>query len=583
MKRDERIDTGRAFRLLWRFLVKQKSRILAGVFATIMIGLMELLTGAFLKFLTNTVTKIEGLNSGGEELKIPVKLNLDLDLIGEKIRIIDRTLSGPEQIFRGILVISVTFFILYLFQALFQYAREVYMNLAIEKVLQDFKSKIFAAVMGAPVKFFNTNSTGDVISRITYDVAVLTDTINILVEISRTFIYMLMFIPAMFLINTRFALYTVIFFPVSFILIRIVARIIKRSSRDVSDNVGDYTAFLEERINRLRLIKTSRAERAEQASFDQLVEKNYRFRRRLILQRFFLKPSNELLGILVLAILFVFFSSHLLAGQSNVGDVAFFLYLVKTSFKPVKKVAQAVGDLNMALISTGKIERLFGEEQERTGGSHTLGGAPVTEILISNAKFGYNGRAVIDGLSLEMKRGDRIVITGESGAGKTTLCSLLVLLNEPGPGQVMLNGIDITSLPPAEVRSAIALVSGEMPLIPGTIRENVLYGTGAGDDDLEQFRHFLPGKVWTEPGLTINGSEGGLTSGEARKIAFARALLSKPSVLLLDEAFGFMDEEDIRKALNLIPAGIITLFVSRSTIVMDFSDRVYRLRGGVLA
>lgn len=86
MKNGNRIDTRKAFRLLWRFLVKQKGKILAGVFATIMIGVMELLTGAFLKFLTNTVTRIQGLNSGGEELKIPVKLNIDLDFVGEKDR-----------------------------------------------------------------------------------------------------------------------------------------------------------------------------------------------------------------------------------------------------------------------------------------------------------------------------------------------------------------------------------------------------------------------------------------------------------------------------------------------------------------
>ncbi|MEZ5012609.1 MAG: hypothetical protein R2744_13970 [Bacteroidales bacterium] len=148
MSREQRIDTGKAFRLLWRFLIRQKGKIIAGIVATIMIGIMELLTGAFLKFLTNTVTRIQGLNSGREVLKIPMKLDLDIELIGEKIKLIDRVLQGPEQIFRGILVISLIFFILYLFQALFQYAQEVY-EPGYREVLQDFKSRIFKTVLGA--------------------------------------------------------------------------------------------------------------------------------------------------------------------------------------------------------------------------------------------------------------------------------------------------------------------------------------------------------------------------------------------------------------------------------------------------
>ncbi|MEZ5012607.1 MAG: ATP-binding cassette domain-containing protein [Bacteroidales bacterium] len=225
---------------------------------------------------------------------------------------------------------------------------------------------------------------------------------------------------------------------------------------------------MEERINRLQLIKSSQEERYEQASFDSLVEKNYQFRRKLILQRFFLKPSNELLGIMVLATLFIFFSRHLLAGESNIGDVAFFLYLVKTSFKPVKKVAQAVGDLNMALISTGKIERLFEEEQERDSGTDSLENTEVESIKVNGLKFGYNGNPLLNGVSFDLFRGDKIVITGESGAGKTTLCSLIVLIREPSRwDEFLLTEEILQPFLPARSKPG-PFMSGEIPLMPGT-------------------------------------------------------------------------------------------------------------------
>ncbi len=582
MEKAKRINTNKAFRLLWRFLVRQKRKIAAGIIATIMIGVMELLTGAFLKFLTNTITKIEGINSSGGELKIPLKLNIDLEFIGENLSLIDKTLKGNQEIFKGVVVVSVVFLILYLLQALFQYAREVYMNLAIERVLQDFKSQIFAKLLNSPLRNRGNNETGDTISRVTYDVAVLTDTINILVEISRTFIYIVMFVPVMFIINPRFALITILFFPLSFIIIRYVARIIKKSSLDVSDNVGDYTSFLEQRINRLRMIRIFNTEDKEKMRFDRLVDDNYNYRRRLILQRFFLKPSNEFMGMIVLAILFIFFSKYLLAGESNLGDIAFFLYLVKTSFKPVKKVAQAVGDLNMALISTGKIERIFEEESDTTGGDVSLNGMKIDTVRINNLSFAYNGTPVLKDLSLALGKGMRVAVTGETGAGKTTLCSVLGLLHEASPGSIFLNNTDITLIKREEFRKEVILVDGEMPLMPGTVFQNVAYGTDAEESGISKYMGFLPESVKATPDLVVDGNGRSVTSGEARKIALIRALLRNPSLLILDEAFNFMDEEDIDEAFKLIPKDTIVLFVTRSTKALQHADKVFSLRDGKL-
>ena len=544
---------------------------------------MELFTGALLKFLTNTVTKIQGISGAGDELKIPVKLNLDLKLFDRSAEIINTTLKGNDAIIKGIIIISLVFFILYLLQGLFIYLREIFMNLAIERVLQKFKSDILKAVLASPISFFNKNSTGDIISRVNYDLTVLTDTINMLVEISRFAIYTIMFIPAMFIINSQFALYTVLFFPVSFILIRIIASVIKKSSLRVSDNVGDYNSFLEERINRLRFIKVNTSEKVEQEKFDDLVEKNYQYRKRLIFQRFFLKPSNEVLGMLVLAVLFIFFSKNLLAGNSNLGDIAFFLYLVKTSFKPVKKVAMAVGDLNMALISTGKIEEVFEIEQENLGKGELLRGGKIKSLAVSDLHFAYNGNEVLKGINLSLEEGERILLRGDTGAGKTTLCSLLPVLNQSDDGSIYINGKDINSLSIKSVRETVAYVSGETPVISGTVKENLLYGTNADEKDISKFSEILPEWIFSDPDRYLGGEEKTITSGEARQIALVRALLAAPSLLILDEAFAYMDDVKIEKTFGHIPRDIITLVVSKNPVVNKYVDKSIQLKDGIIA
>ncbi len=563
-------------------MLGQKWKITWGILATFSIGLMELMTGAFLKFLTNTITKIQGLAEGDKALKIPVKLNIDLKLIDEKIKIFNSTLSGRDDILNAIILISLIFFVLYLFQGIFQYLREIFMNLAIERVLQKFKSDIFNAVLKSPLRSYNKNNAGEIISRVNYDVAVLTETINILIEISRFIIYMIMFIPAMFMINTKFALFTIIFFPVSFIIIRFVAAVIKKSSKDVSDNVGDYTSFLEERINRLRFIKGSRTENKEQSKFDDLVETNYQYRKRLIFQRFFLKPSNEVLGMLVLAVLFIFFSKNLLDGSGNIGDIAFFLYLVKTSFKPVKKVARAVGDLNMALISTGKIERLFEMEKERTSFTNQISESGIQSVNITDLHFSYDKTSILKGLNLNIRRGEKVLLKGDTGAGKTTLCSLLTLFNESPQRSVFLNDLDISTLAPEDVRSRISYVSGETPLIPGTITENLLYGTRAVKEDLEKFRGFLPDWVFSNPDLRISSDAYVITSGEARKIALVRAELSDGDMLILDEAFSYMDNADIEWFMDYLPDASTALIVSRNPLVSKFVNKEFTLKNGII-
>jgi ABC-type multidrug transport system fused ATPase/permease subunit len=123
-------------------------------------------------------------------------------------------------------------------------------------------------------------------------------------------------------------------------------------------------------------------------------------------------------------------------------------------------------------------------------------------------------------------------------------------------------------------------MSGEIPLIPGTLEENLLYGSGASIEDAKKYSELLPDIVFTKPDLKVGLYESGITSGEARKIALVRALLYKCDMLILDEVFVNTDNSDIEMFLKLIPTGKTCLIISRSTIVEKFADRILTLEGG---
>lgn len=573
-----------ANKLLKTFILRQKRKILVGILATAMVGLTELFTGSLFKFLTNTITRFPQADSGETISKLPLKLNIDLPLLDHKIKIINTTLKGSNEILHGLLVIALVFFTLYFFQTLFLYIREVYMNSAVQRILQDFKNTIYRRLLKLPYSYFNRNQTGDIVSRVTYDVTTLNDIINLLIEISRAGVYMLLFIPVMFFINWQLAIFTVLFFPLSFFIIHIITKRIKKVSKKITDNVGDYTAFLENRINQTRLIKSLGTEEQEKQVFANLVEENYQHNLKLIRLKYLLKPSNELFGILGVTFVFIFFANQLVKGSSNIGDVAFFLYLVKTSYKPFKKVAQALGDLHVALVSTNKIARLFNELPEEPKLPKSEGKiSEVHSVEFRKVIFGYTeDNTILNELNLNMVKGEIIGITGDTGVGKTTLANLLMGFFRPRSGYIMINHKDYRGMPLKQLRKIVGLVSNNTDVLPGTLRDNLLYGTRASDSDIMQYAEFLGIQSPTELDEKIGTGGKKISSGTRQKIALVRAFLRKPSIMIIDEGITNIEKEAYDYVMLQLKQFDMALIITRSQQILSITDCNYKLINGRL-
>ena len=167
-------------RRLYNYVIKQKRLILWGVLATLLMSLVELATGAMLKFITNLVDKFSGSLSDGvlKTAKLPIKYNVKNPITHERIEFFNTTLKGSHEIFKGMLYLCGAFLVLYFVFALFNYLRRVYMNAATQLILKDFKSDIYKKLLRLPYGFFQQNKTGDLVSRITYDVTTLNEIID---------------------------------------------------------------------------------------------------------------------------------------------------------------------------------------------------------------------------------------------------------------------------------------------------------------------------------------------------------------------------------------------------------------------
>lgn len=555
-----------ALKRLLKYLAREKGKITLGVLATMFLAAGETATGALLKIVTDSIKEISTFLStnAGEIIELPLKIKIP----ETKIKILKVTLTGSDEVFRGMLLLCLAFIAIYILQALFDYAREVFMNAAAQRVLQSVKNDIYAKVLRLPAQFFDKNRTGDIVSRVTYDVTTLSQLIDLLIEVVRSGVYFIVLVPVLFWIDWKVAAFTVLFYPLSAVIIAEFSRRIKLVSKNLSDNVGDYTAFLEKKISSYRTVRSFVKEETEGASYQDLMEKNYRYNLKMILLKYVLKPSNELLGMFGVAMICAYFSYKLVYSDTTLGDAVFFLYIVKNAYKPFKKVAEAIGQLQLSLVCSAKIFTLLDEAQETDSAHEATKVDAVETIEFRDMSFAYNGGPkVFDRFSYKADKGSVVAVKGPSGCGKTTMLYLLLRLYDAKDGAILLNGTDIRNIPLAQLRKTIAIAGADIPLFPGTIRENLIYGNPAATDkDISQYLDFLG---ITADGLETVIGEGEilLSAGQKQKIGIARALLANPKVLLLDEVCASIDTESIERLFSLIKGVDIVFIVTRRRII----------------
>ncbi len=573
---------------LLKYIIKQKNKILLGVLATLLMSLVELFTGSLLKFLINLIDKFSGSFAGGIDAvaKLPVKYGIKLPLSGEKFTIIKTTLKGADEIFKGMVVLCAVFIGLYFLLALFNYLRRVFMNAATQRILQNFKEDIYNKILRLPFSFFSSNRTGDVVSRITYDVTMLNEIIDLLIEVARASVYILVFIPVMFIMSWQLSLFTILFFPVSVILIEYITRKIKRVGKNITDNVGDYTAFLEEKINRYKLIKTYGKEHEESKIFTKLVSDNYKYNLKLIKLKYSLNPTNEFLGMLLLAVIYIFYSYKITHGSTSLGDIVFYLYLVKTLYKPVKKVAQAWGQLHIALVSTRKIFKLLDEPEENfivKNKQKSL--TQIETIEFKNVVFSYfdNYPEILNNISFVAQQGDIICISGKTGAGKSTLLKLLPQFFYPVKGEILINNQNYTHYALSNIRKVIKYVDTDINYLNGTIIDNLLYGGGTiTDKQKHDFIKFLGLTSLDDLQMEIGKNGIDLSEGQKQKLSILRAVITLPQVLILDEVFTSLDDNDIHYIFDLCKYIPIVFIISRKNEVIKYVTKRYIISNGTI-
>ncbi|MDM7978728.1 MAG: ABC transporter ATP-binding protein [Rhizobium sp.] len=441
-------------------------------------------------------------------------------------------------------------------------------------------------------RWYDTARTGKLVARVTRDLEEVGEVAHHGPE--DLFIAIMTFVGAFILMlnmHVELALVTALIVPGTVAIVSIYGSRMTRTWQEIYGRIGAFNVRLEETIGGIRVVQAYANEDHERKLF---AKDNASYRKTKLDAYKVMAASSSLhyMGMrFVQVVIMVIGSAYVLSGAMTTGSFVGFLLLVGVFFRPLDKISAVIETYPRGIAGFRRYLDLLATEPEITDSPNarpvsTLSG----EIAFSNLTFAFTpGRPVLHDISLHVRPGETIAFVGESGAGKSTLLSLLPRFYEPTSGTITIDGLALPDMTVESLRRQIGLVSQDVFLFGGTLRENIVYGRiGASDDEvLEACRRAqLSTMLENLPeGLdTIVGERGiMLSGGQKQRVAIARAFLKDPPILLLDEATSALDsttEREIQSALEELSKGRTTLVVAHRLGTIRNADRIVVMQQG---
>jgi len=462
-------------------------------------------------------------------------------------------------------------------------------------IIAKLQQEMFATLIRADLSWFQNQNTGTLVTRFTYDVqqlyqAVAGGVAGIgLHALSVIFLLAIMFIDDWQLTFLVFGVFVFCLLPM-----RLMGLAVKKVSRRMQNQMGQFSSYLFEAFRGIRQIKTSLAEERENQSAHRYIIKVASLERKFVRIKSLNHPVMELLGGISVTILIVYGGHAVLEGEKTTGEVIKFITALLLAYEPMKKLTNLYNVVQQGMAAADRVFATIDLQPKITCPPQPI---PITKlagnIKFDQVSFSYQGGEdkELHDISLVMKSGQKIALVGPSGAGKTSLLNLIPRFYDPQSGKILIDGIDIRDLDPQVLRRHIALVSQETFLFSGTIANNICYGLqGVREEDMIAAAKMAAAHDFictlAEGYHTEIGEDGiKLSGGQRQRIAIARAMLKNAPILLLDEASSALDSESerqIQQALEKLMQNRTTIMVAHRLATIKNADQIFVLDQGHL-
>ena len=464
-----------------------------------------------------------------------------------------------------------------------------------ERVSADIRTAVFNHIVGLHPAFFETNRSGDIMSRLTSDTTLLQSIIGSSVSIAlRSAISFSGALIMLLITNLKLSLIILLAVPVVLMPVLVFGRKVRTLSRKSQDSIADVGSYAGEVIQHIKTVQSFTQESQEQQAFAQEVEKAFAVAKRRISQRAILMGVVILLVFGALSIMLWVGGSDVIDGNMSGGDLGAFIFYAILMATGVASLSEVYGELQRAAGATERLMELLQADNKIMVAANTNERAadlpPV--LAFKNLTFCYSSRPdqpALRDFSLTIEQGQIVALVGPSGAGKSTLFDLIQRFYDPQQGSVLFGHCDIRQLQPSDLRRQIAVVQQQPTLFTGDVMYNIRYGKPEASDEqviaaataahADEFIQRLPDGYQSDL-----GEQGvGLSGGQRQRIAIARALLKDPRILLLDEATSALDAESeykVQLALDKLMKGRTTIIIAHRLATILHADQIVVLDAG---
>ena len=473
------------------------------------------------------------------------------------------------------------------------YYSEIASNFVTETIKREIKIDIFSHLEKLPISYFKKNKLGDTLSKLTNDTTSLGRIGFIIFDMFKELLTVLILTGRMFQVDYILALVSLILLPLIIRVVRKYTKKIRKYGRERQDTTGKVTAFTQETLSGIFVIKAFNNTDFVIDKYKDLTKEEFEQAYKTTKIKAKVSPINEVITTFMVLLVVLYGGYQILVTKKiTSGDLISFVTALGLMHQPLKRLISKNNDLQDSLPSADRVVEIFDEKVETdVFGEAIEFDEKVQDIKFENVNYKYedSNEYVLKNINLDVKAGEIVAFVGKSGSGKTTLVNLLARFFNTDDGTVKVNGVNIKNIPLKIYRNKFAIVPQETFLFGGTIKENISFGKEVTDEEIISaakmanaynfIQEDLPNKFETEV-----GERGALLSGgQKQRIAIARALIKNPEIMILDEATSALDSESeklVQEALDSLMEGRTTFVIAHRLSTIVRADKIVVMEDG---
>lgn len=473
------------------------------------------------------------------------------------------------------------------------YYSQIASNFVTETIKRNIKIDIFSHLEKLPISYFKRNKLGDTISKLTNDTTSLGRIGFIVFDMFKEFLTVLVLTARMFQVDYILAVVSLILLPLIIRVVRKFTKKIRKYGRERQDTTGKVTAFTQETLSGIFVIKAFNNTDFVIDKYKDLTKEEFEQAYKTTKVKAKVSPINEVITTFMVLLVVLYGGYQILVAKNiTSGDLISFVTALGLMHQPLKRLISKNNDLQDSLPSADRVVEIFDEKIETdVFGEAVEFNEKIQNIKFENVNYKYDdsNEYMLKNINLDVKAGEIVAFVGKSGSGKTTLVNLLARFFNTDEGSITVNGVNIKNIHLGVYRNKFAIVPQETFLFGGTIKENISFGKEVTDEEIISaakmanaynfIQEDLPNKFETEV-----GERGALLSGgQKQRIAIARALIKNPEIMILDEATSALDSESeklVQDALDSLMEGRTTFVIAHRLSTIVRADKIVVMENG---